>query len=379
MMVNGWRSYYWDDLQKYKGLILPHKDDAGLTVKGKVKKLFSENPVGNGIVELGPFSSFFTILKDTTDKNGLYSFERLFLKDSALIMINAKDNKGSNRVELIDETSILFDSTISVKFINQTNQQITLPKNFYRNNFNRYMAKREYDLEHTGILLGEIDILSKIPQADFITTATYGFPSKTLMLTSDDWSYPNILDYLENKVAGLIINGDNISIRGAPGNPLFKVDGISQAWDEIKHFPMGDIARIDIYKNASTLAIFGTTGANGVISVVTKTGFGSFKNEFVRIIQGRITPRVNGFRQPSEFYSPKYLLNELDSNEKIPDQRPTLYWNPNLEMEGRKSIVEFYTSDMPGRYRIIVEGISQKGTICFGTAQIEVVSVNSGN
>jgi hypothetical protein len=48
-------------------------------------------------------------------------------------------------------------------------------------------------------------------------------------------------------------------------------------------------------------------------------------------------------------------------------------------MEGSKSVVEIYTSDMPGRYRIIVEGISQKGTICFGTTQIEVVSVNNEN
>jgi len=58
----------------------------------------------------------------------------------------------------------------------------------------------------------------------------------------------------------------------------------------------------------------------------------------------------------------------------IPDQRPTMFWSPNLDMEGTKSIVEFYTSDMPGRYWIIVEGISQKGTICYGTAPIDVIS-----
>ena len=98
----------------------------------------------------------------------------------------------------------------------------------------------------------------------------------------------------------------------------------------------------------------------------------------MRVIPGRTNPLLRGFRQPREFYSPKYLLTE-DSKEKIPDQRPTLFWNPNLDMEGSKSVVELYTSDMPGRYRIIVEGISQKGTICFGTAQINVSSSNEGN
>ena len=39
MMVNGWRRYYWDELNKYDWQKLPDWDDAGLTVQGKVTTL----------------------------------------------------------------------------------------------------------------------------------------------------------------------------------------------------------------------------------------------------------------------------------------------------------------------------------------------------
>ena len=52
--------------------------------------------------------------------------------------------------------------------------------------------------------------------------------------------------------------------------PLFIVDGFPVA--SISDIPTTDIESIDVLKDASSTAIYGSRGANGVVIVTTKTG-----------------------------------------------------------------------------------------------------------
>ncbi len=51
--------------------------------------------------------------------------------------------------------------------------------------------------------------------------------------------------------------------------PLFIVDGIQSSYDQINP---SDIATIDILKDASSTAIYGSAGSNGVVIITTKKG-----------------------------------------------------------------------------------------------------------
>lgn len=87
---------------------------------------------------------------------------------------------------------------------------------------------------------------------------------------------------LQGKVAGVLITsnsgspggGTSVRIRGIGtvnnNNPLFVVDGIPT--DDIRFLNIGDIATIEILKDASATAIYGNRGANGVILIETKKG-----------------------------------------------------------------------------------------------------------
>ena len=72
--------------------------------------------------------------------------------------------------------------------------------------------------------------------------------------------------------------GAQITIRGqgtinADGNPLVVVDGIEYGdAGNLKQINPDDIATIDVLKDASATAIYGSRGANGVILVTTKRG-----------------------------------------------------------------------------------------------------------
>lgn len=89
----------------------------------------------------------------------------------------------------------------------------------------------------------------------------------------------NPLSSLQGKVAGLTVvnSGDAgsqpvIRIRGISStnsaNPLYVVDGLLQ--DDISYLNPADIESIDLLRDASSSAIYGLRGANGVIAITTK-------------------------------------------------------------------------------------------------------------
>lgn len=93
----------------------------------------------------------------------------------------------------------------------------------------------------------------------------------------------NALQSIQGKVAGLDITREsgetgseiNLTMRGvrsinASNAPLFLVDGIE--YGSTLDINPSDIASIEVLKDASSTAIYGTRGANGVIIITTKRG-----------------------------------------------------------------------------------------------------------
>jgi TonB-linked SusC/RagA family outer membrane protein len=93
----------------------------------------------------------------------------------------------------------------------------------------------------------------------------------------------NPLGALQGKVAGFTVNNNTgipggsfkVNIRGynsinATNNPLFVVDGVIGA--DFSMLNTADIESVDVLKDASSTAIYGARGANGVILVTTKRG-----------------------------------------------------------------------------------------------------------
>ncbi|MBK6285231.1 MAG: TonB-dependent receptor plug domain-containing protein [Draconibacterium sp.] len=369
MMVNGWRSYYWNDLEKFRGAELPGWADYGLSIKGNVVKQWGGKPVEDGKVVIGPFSGSFLFEETRTDQFGNFGFDKLYLKDKALIMINAETKTGNKRNDIFLESQYKIDSIFSAEDLKNCSANISIPMKFYRQNYYRQIAETEYQVK-SGILLDEVQAIGNKVTGDG-HFRLYGDPDISLVVLEEDIDrYFNILDYLQGRVAGVIVTGEEVRIRGAVRNPLLIVDGIDTDWSDMTNIPMGDIDKIEILKSGYSSSIYGSRGADGVIAVLTKMGKGEWENNWKRIIHGRITPSVVGFQQPREFYSPKYGSENI--NDARPDKRPTLLWNPNVVVENGEAKIEFFTADDLARYHIFVEGISKTGKICLGTSLISV-------
>src|SRR5690606_10056207 len=93
----------------------------------------------------------------------------------------------------------------------------------------------------------------------------------------------NTEDGIAGKIAGVRVSQGsgapgrpaNIKIRGlnsvtSSSNPLYVIDGIPQ--DHMRNVNPRDIASMEVLKDASSSAIYGARGGNGVIVITTKSG-----------------------------------------------------------------------------------------------------------
>ena len=86
-------------------------------------------------------------------------------------------------------------------------------------------------------------------------------------------TYRDIYSYLQGKVAGVVVQGGKVYIRGINSinsgtDPLFVVDGI--AVEDISWINPHDVKSIDVLKDSSATSMYGVRGANGVILITTK-------------------------------------------------------------------------------------------------------------
>ncbi len=86
-----------------------------------------------------------------------------------------------------------------------------------------------------------------------------------------------MLGYLQGRVPGVVVYGDNVIIRGlgtfmGSSTPLFLLDGVPVSKEHFLDTPMSVIDKVEVLKSAGETAIFGMRGANGVIAILTKKG-----------------------------------------------------------------------------------------------------------
>jgi TonB-linked SusC/RagA family outer membrane protein len=147
--------------------------------------------------------------------------------------------------------------------------------------------------------LGIIALVPDITTLDQVVVIGYGTQRKVdltgsvAIVNAEEMkkvSHSNISTMLEGKIAGVQITTDGqpgadpiVRIRGigtfGGTNPLYIVDGVPMG-DNLRDFSPNDIESIQILKDASAAAIYGSRAANGVVIITTKQGK---KNQAMKI------------------------------------------------------------------------------------------------
>ncbi|MBS1526848.1 MAG: TonB-dependent receptor plug domain-containing protein [Bacteroidetes bacterium] len=120
------------------------------------------------------------------------------------------------------------------------------------------------------------------------------------------------------------------------------------------------VETVEILKGTNA-SIYGVVGGAGVIVITTRTQAADQRGTEAVLRPGNLEFSPKGFYKAREFYSPKYEVNLGSSR---PDLRSTIYWQPELatDKDGNASF-EYYNADGTGTYRVLIEGIDDKGNI----------------
>jgi TonB-linked SusC/RagA family outer membrane protein len=142
-------------------------------------------------------------------------------------------------------------------------------------------SKIEVNLEEDVVSLEEIVVTGYgVQKKKVVTGAISQIQSETLERTAD----LRVEQALQGRAAGVMVMnnsgqpGDQLSvvIRGAGSNgdvqPLYIVDGLPLSGAGLDFLNPADIESIEILKDATSAAIYGTRAANGVVLITTKGG-----------------------------------------------------------------------------------------------------------
>jgi TonB-dependent SusC/RagA subfamily outer membrane receptor len=139
---------------------------------------------------------------------------------------------------------------------------------------------------------------------------------------------------------------------------LVVVDGVEVPAESIDNYIPNEIETIEVLKYASA-AIYGVEGGNGVLIITTKKTRQLAPKDIASV--GILPITVQGYYKARIFYSPKY---ENVQSGNPPDLRSTIFWDPEVQTDkdGNASF-DYYNADGTGNYRLVVEGIDEKGNI----------------
>ncbi|SFG76125.1 carboxypeptidase-like regulatory domain-containing protein [Pedobacter insulae] len=386
MLTQGWVSYNWDILKKPI-----FKAEKEYTFSGKVTNALNK-PISKAKIILMGNNRGFVMMDTLANEKGEFTFDKLPRMDSASFVIqamNAKGKKGTIGIEMNEFKPPAF-IVGQKKPVANTEPLDSISTNLIKTKVEAYKLT-----QRDGLLLNEVTIVGK---RTIKGSKNLNGPGEAdLIITEEDLSpiaKKTLHDVLVEKVKGFrdamvpktfkrmffvnfnplkfVIDGMEVDFfyteDSTPDSYYNYVKGILDYYnaEDIKGIEVMDRQRFSArYKSQfmhpmdSTIYTF--------IEITTQTGQGPFLKKAANLYILKPT----NYGDYKTFYHPKY--SKENKNDKKPDFRSTIYWNPNfLTSEKGEGDFSFFTADKPGSYTVWVEGTDLQGNFGFKTMTIKI-------
>ncbi|WFO16833.1 hypothetical protein M601_003325 [Cellulophaga baltica 4] len=135
-------------------------------------------------------------------------------------------------------------------------------------------------------------------------------------------------------------------------DPLIIIDGVRlNSIEGLISYNTQNIKSVTVVRDKY---ILGANIFSGIIDIKTFQGdFGRNEDYF-----GLTKLELNAIAPRKKYFQQKHLL----SDDRIPDYRHILYWNPEFKMNSVRNDFSFYSSDVKGTFVIQLRGFSSSGT-----------------
>ncbi len=255
---------------------------AGITVSGTVQDTKHEPVIGASILEKGTSNG------TVTDIDG--NFTMTVSNPKAMLVVSYV---GMKTVEVAAKSG----SAITVTLTDDTealDEVVVIG----------YGAVKRRDVT-TAVSSVSTEDLEKVP----ITSAAQAMQGKAAGVT--------VVKPNGQPGAGMVIRVRGTTSMNASNDPLYVVDGVPMT--DIDFLAPNDIESMQILKDASSAAIYGSRAANGVIMITTKAGSASKEKIHVDFSMYGGWTRVAKRMESLNFEQYKEYLQDLGSNVVLPD------------------------------------------------------------
>jgi len=383
MMTHGWRRFNWADVINQQVAPLPEASD-GFDVRGRVTLSRNREGVAGSKVVVMHRSGDGGAGEAISDSQGYFTVKDMVFPDSTQITVHADDRGG--RVELRIEVLDIITPRGGSRFLpNRIDSDLAAIYAGYMESVRQRLAvDRSYGLEMPAITLDEITVTDTRVRERPVPSRLLVDPDRVIRVQEQPHVAGKALDFLARQSLGLQITQEydgmhhywvfrdrsssslyqNEFCNNEGCIPLLLIDGMEADWRrDAGLLNATDVEVIEVLRGPNA-AIYGSRGAGGVVSIVTRSG-----REVDRSNLSNIS--VSGFSHPREFYAPDYGISS-DLNRK-PDLRSTLYWAPAKAANDQGIMrIEFWTGDRTGRWILCVEGIDEYGSTVHFTRPIVV-------
>jgi len=376
LMTQGWRDFVWRRMAD-DGIHITKPVENGFSITGSLRQKFANKPIPNANVTLTVKGDVISQqYMEKTDNAGKYVFNGIPLNGDKQVTLASFDDKkkklGWLQLDSMKETQP--PVTAMPQYTGDEANEVLFEKAAVNN------LRLKTKLSDT-VKLKEVKIkASPYYQLMDQTTTKFGYPDFKYDITSKYYFYNSLRDFLLHEVPGARSNDqDSVVFKGTRFDPGINAD--RSVWIEPRMIVNGredvdDLGNgmylnltMDMINKVLVRHVLGSTSivknSNGDMRTAPPGDvyliFLDIKpNAFDKVEFNTLNTTLNGYYQARTFYKALYDTNTAL---KKPDNRITIHWEPNVITNGLgEATVTFYNADPKTKVRVVVEGVTDKGT-----------------
>ena len=365
MLTHGWRRFEWDDVMSGMQAIEHLPEVKEHIVTARVTK--DGQPIRGVYSNLGSPGKIIRAYGSWSNDKGLVRFEikdfygprRVILQvpepaeGAANASAQAQGGAGTGR----EGYAISVEDPFSDSMDGEKLGALEITEGSQESLVARSIAMQVQDIFYYEQSSSQVES----PQVD--SSAFYGKADATYYL--DNYTrFPVMEEVMREYVPGVFVrkrkDGFHFivinSVNGGVlyGDPMVLLDGVPVPdVDDIMEMNPLRIRKLEV---VTRMYYLGHSTFPGIVSYTTYNGdLGGMELD-----PQAVSLNYEGLQLKRRFFKPEHLRQ--NAGDRMPDQRFLLHWEPDISVqEDGTAKVEFYTSDVPGQYRIVVEGLDQEG------------------
>ena len=354
MLTHGWRKFRWEEVLKDKAPSFSYPPEyTGHLITGRLTDMQTGRPIIDRTAYLSVPGLQFAFQTALTDSSGRLFFDiKDFYGPGGFVIHSGEEADSPFKVDVFSP----FSEQNSTASLPPFSLSIGSPPL-------EWLVDRSVGMQVQNIYAGDSIQRFRLPLID--TTHFYGHADYTYML--DDYTrFTTMEEVLREYVREINVNHMHGRMHAKfldeprrqffdDNNDLVLLDGIPVPEDRIFTYDPLKIRKLEVIPRQYFL---GPAVFNGVASFTTYKG----DYDGLELDRHSLFIDYEGLQMHREFYAPVYATEEQAASPQ-PDFRDLLFWTPGIhtDRQGKKEY-SFYTSDLPGRYVAVIQGLSDNGS-----------------